>query len=71
MKTTKHPLAKWLESNGMTQSEFAVISGVCRTTINKVIGGKRSRFSPMDARRIEASTGGAVSVEDCLFWSFE
>lgn len=47
---------KWLQDNGITQGEMAVIMGVSRYTVNQLANGKRNVTAVM-ALRLASATG--------------
>lgn len=51
------PLADYLVLEGLTQSELARRSKVPRENINRVLNGKKSRFSVAEAGKLAGVTG--------------
>ena len=64
-----HPLARYLEAEKLTQEEFAARAGIERTTIGRVLAGRRKRFSPEAAQRVVVATNGRVTLEEALGFS--
>lgn len=64
--TMTHPLAVYLQENGLTQEAFAEKADLDRTVITKVLSGERKRFSVEAAKKISKATGGKVSFESAL-----
>ena len=59
-------LKDWISGQGISQAEFARKMGVSAKMMSDVVSGDR-RFSPENARKASALTGGAVTLEELLF----
>jgi transcriptional regulator with XRE-family HTH domain len=60
-----HPLRKYLDDHGLTQTEFAQRAGINATVLCRVLKGNRPRFSAEYALAIQGATDGAVRFADC------
>tara|TARA_B100000809_G_scaffold121754_1_gene119911 strand:- start:91 stop:291 length:201 start_codon:yes stop_codon:yes gene_type:complete len=60
-----HPIAKFLESQGLTQADFAKRVGLSRQQINNVVRG-RSNPSLRTIRKIVEVTGGEITLLDLV-----
>ena len=61
-----HPLARYLIARGLTQSEFAELTGISPSVLSRGISGARPRFSVPAALAIERATKGTVTLGDCV-----
>lgn len=56
-------LAQYLESENLTQADFAKLLGVTQATVSKLTGGSHRRFPSVEtAKRIATVTGGRVPI---------
>lgn len=60
-----HPISKFLESQGLTQADFAKRVGLSRQQINNVVRG-RSNPSLRTIRKIVEVTGGEITLLDLV-----
>ena len=60
-------LAKYLEQNHLTDSEFARISKLKQPTVWRIRNGKVKRISPDSAMSIERATNGTVKAMELLY----
>jgi transcriptional regulator with XRE-family HTH domain len=60
-------LAKYLESNNMTDSAFARYAKLKQPTVWRIKNNKVKRLSANSALRIQEATGGEVTVMELLF----
>lgn len=61
-----HPLARYLTARGLSQSDFAELTGISPSVLSRGISGARARFSVPAALAIEHATKGAVTLGDCV-----
>jgi len=60
---TMHPIQRFIESQGLTQADFAKQVGLSRQQINNVVKG-RSNPSLRTIRKIVEVTGGEITLLD-------
>lgn len=63
----KHPLTKYLDSRGESQSAFAKRCGVHVSIINRLLNGKR-KPSHAVAKQVARATGQKVKWTDLFEW---
>lgn len=62
-----HPLATWLKRKKLSQSAFARLAGIDRSTLCKVLAGLRAKFSAEESAAIIKATEGEVTLEACVW----
>ena len=62
------PLSLWFDRTGEKKLEWADRNLISRGTLFEVLGGKRSDHSISTLMKIEAGTGGQVSVRAMIEW---
>ena len=62
-----HPLKAFVGEN---LSEFAGRAGVSRTSLSRVLGGKRNRLSADACMKLSDATDGKVAVRTLLDWKW-
>lgn len=63
-------IAEYLESESITQAEFALMVGVSQGSVSHWVVG-RKQVSPRRAAIIEQKTSGKVSIKDLCPYLFE
>ena len=61
-----HPLSRFLQARGLSQTQLAEMAGISRTVISRTLSGERPRFSVNAAIAIERATSGRVGLRELL-----
>ena len=63
-----NPLQDWFERTEAKKVEFADHNGIARNTLFDILGDKRKDYGIVTLRKIEAGTGGQVTVRMIGDW---
>jgi len=61
-----HPLGSYLKSRGLKQQDLARDASVSKSTISKVVRGRKRGFGASDAVRIFNALNGEVSIGELM-----
>jgi len=62
------PLYRWFEGSNETKTEFMERTGVKKTTLFDLLKGKDKDYGILTLQKIEAGTGGQVTVRTLMEW---